>query len=355
MDSSNLTVCMPENEIVFRNERFYHQNGKIKLEQFFIDGNFLFKEVHYNEDGTVNEIINYRSDGTTWSNQEFKNGEVKSGLTLTYYEDGSVQSQKYYVENKVHWTERIFNRKGQLIEVIGYSKGIKNGQNIFFDENSNKVGEINYRFNNPDGSAKFYYPNGKLKAEINYYRGHKTGISRIYYKNGILKSEENLRNDIRNGVTKTFYENGNIKEEWNFKNGKPDGSSKTYYKNGVISGIINYKNGTEEGISTYYYQNGNLKQEIFYTKGTISGTTKIYKEDGTFDHEINYSDSNSDKGYAVPLSESKIDPIVKYKVEKAVRKADRRKRIIRSVNYALLFSVSVAAIYILYILTLCVI
>ncbi len=356
MNTPQLTPDYLDKEIPFRNVQEFYPDGKVRTDRFFSDGEILFKEVLYSETGCIKEITNYRRDGTVWSKQIFEEDIKKSGLAISYYEDGSVQSQKYYVNNKIHWKEKIFNKNGQLIEIISYSKGTRDGENIAFDEKGRKISILNYKYNIPDGPARFYYENGQLKAEMNFEKGEKTGESKIYFKNGILKIQEKLTHNVRDGITKTYYESGGIKEEWAFKNGFLDGRSRFFFKDGTIFGEKSYEKGLEEGYTTLYYHTGKIKEEINYSRGIKSGPTKIYSEDGRLEKEIIYEDGRvaeektvKDKPVKVVKEQVKIEP-KPHEIE--IKKETGKTKIRKRVNYAVVLVGGLLLIYFIYILTI---
>lgn len=333
----NLTPDNLEKESPFDYSSAYYESGKIKCERFFTDDHILLKEIHYSPAGQIREIVNYKKDGTNYLHQYFQNEIVKSGLALTYYESGAIQSQKYYVDGKIHWEEKIFGPEGQLLEIITYIKGGKTGLNTMFNHLGGKISEIAYGDNQPHGTSRFYYDNGQLKAEINYVRGKKNGVSKIYYQNGILKVVECMRDDIRDGLTKTFYENGGSKEEWYFADGELSGNCRFFYKSGQLFATKNYEDGIEEGISKFFYKSGKIKEEINYHKGNKSGVNKLYDENGNVQVEYIYENNEI-------IEEKRSMPVLK----KAAGASSKNGNTRRNINYILASSIVIAMLYLLY-------
>ena len=333
----NLTPEALEKESPFDYASSYYESGKIKCERFFTDGHILLKEIHYSPAGQIREIVNYKKDGTTYLHQHFNREIVRSGLAMTYYENGTIQSQRYYVDGKVHWEEKIFGPEGQLLEIVTYLKGGKTGLNTIFNQNGGKISEITYKDNQPEGISRFYYDNGQLKAEISYRKARKNGVSKIYYQNGILKVVETMIDDLREGITKTFYENGGTKEEWFFKEGGLDGSSKFFYKGGQLFGTKNYEHGKEEGLAQFYYKNGSLKEEITYHEGCRNGVSKVYDEFGNLQVEYVYHNDEI-------IEENRVTAPVPAPVNQSTTKQN----VIRNINYVLIFTFTLLVLYLLY-------
>ncbi|HEX2962307.1 MAG TPA: toxin-antitoxin system YwqK family antitoxin [Ignavibacteriales bacterium] len=333
----NLTPDNLEKESPFDYSSTYYDSGKIKCERFFTDDHLLLKEIHYSPAGQIREIVNYKKDGTKYLHQYFQNEIVKSGLALTYYESGAIQSQKYYVDGKVHWEEKIFGPEGQLLEIITYIKGGKTGVSTIFNQLGGKISEITYKDNQPEGISRFYYDNGQLKAEISYIKGKKNGVSKIYYQNGVMKVVESMRDDIRDGLTKTFYENGGSKEEWYFLDGELNGNCKFFYRTGQLFGTKNYENGKEEGLSQFFYKSGKLKEEITYHEGNKWGVSKVYDEYGNVQVEYIYKDNEI-------IEEKRTTPLS----HEASGTSSKSENVRRNINYFLIFSAVLIMLYLLY-------
>ena len=273
---------------IFKHSIIFYPNGQKKKEQFYTDGLLLFKEINYSESGQIREIINYKAESNEVKKYFFAEEKVKSGMLICYHENGSVQSQKYYVGGKIHWEEKFFSEAGQLLEIISYKKGIKAGPHKIYNDRGILLSEIYFDNNIPDGPATFYYNNGLTKSIVNYKNGKKCGISKLYYENGILKFEENFENDVLEGFIRTFYKSGGIKEDWQIHNGIPEGNSIFFYKDGTIYGVKNYKSGIEHGPAKFYYENGKLKEELNYFEGLKDGSHKFYDPDGKLEKECIY-------------------------------------------------------------------
>ncbi len=325
----------------------YFANGKVKSEKYFTDGQKLVQEKIYNETGTLIEIINYVSSGQ--NKILYFDNEVtdkRSGIALTYHENGKVQSQRYFVDGKIHWQEKIFSESGQLLEFITYDKGGKSGPYIMYNERGNKIKEINYEDNSPNGLTKYYYDNGQLKAEVIYKDGKKNGTTKIFYNNGTLKVVENNRDDIREGVTKTYYESGGIKEEWYFSKGEPEGNNKFFYKSGALFGSKNYKEGKEEGLTQLFYENGIIKEEINYLEGKKHGSNKIYDSSGKLIKEFVFTGGVCEKEVE-PTLEKVIIPVITKPVEHV---RTFKEKTILTMNYMAVSAFILAIIYLIYFL-----
>lgn len=322
---------------LFKHAVTYFDNGQKRSEQFFTDGSKLYKEIFYSENGHIREIVNYKLNTNDIRRYYFADEKVKSGMTISYHENGIVQSQKYYVDGKIHWEEKFFSESGQLLEVINYKKGIKSGLHKMYTERGILLSEINFEGSIPNGESRFYYDNGLTKALINYRMGKKDGISKFYYDNGIMKIEENFEDDIREGFVKTFYKSGGLKEEWSVHQGLPEGKCNFYYKTGMIYGIKNYKGGKEEGLSRFYYENGKIKEEINYLHGLKNGLYKFYTPGGRLEKEIIFQEGE-------PIQQTELE----IKNSDDVYVPTRKENAIRTMNYIGISAAIIIALYLVY-------
>lgn len=322
---------------IFRHSVTYYDNGQKKSEQFFTDGSKLYKEIFYSDTGQIREIVNYKLDSNECKRYHFTEEKVKSGMLISYHENGKVQSQKYYVDGKIHWEEKFFSDSGQLLEVITYKKGTKSGIHKIYTEKGILLSEICFENSIPHGESRFFYDNGLTKALISYRSGKKNGISKLYYDNGILEIEENFEDDVAEGFIKTFYRSGGLKEEWQVHKGIPDGNCVFYYKTGMIYGTKNYKGGKEDGTARFYYENGRIKEEINFSGGLKNGLHKFYNPSGRLEKEIIYQDGEIIK---------EVEPETRKPLQAYI--PTKRENAIRTMNYIGISAAIIVVLYLIY-------
>ncbi|MGD8780480.1 MAG: toxin-antitoxin system YwqK family antitoxin [Ignavibacteria bacterium] len=320
----------------------YYENGKVKVEKIVLDKDIYLKEIHYNEKGQISEIINYRKDGSIYCKNDLTHEVMKTGLAFTYYDNGKVQSLKYFVGGRINWEEKIFDDEGQLMEVVTYRQGVKSGPHVIYNRKNNlKVSEINYKDNIPNGKALFFYENGEIKAEVNFKDGKRNGVSKIFFKNGTLKIQEDIVDDKRNGMTEAYYESGGLKERWNFMQGFPESNCTFYYSSGSLYATRNFYKGKEEGPQKKFYESGKIMEEANFKNGELTGTFKQYAENGEVIKEIIY---DSGETIVVPLKGRIKEPA---KQEEPIA-LTRKQKVKKIINYSLLFLTAMLIVYIIF-------
>ena len=289
------------------------RNGKSAGSVFYKDGKIikstLVKAMKDNASFSPISYANYDLDtsysigGVNFPNKLLKRYRmydkkgVLNGNSISYYEEGNIQS--------------IFPYKNNLIE----------GLVIRYYENGNIKEEVNYKSDKMNGEAKSYDENGKLNGRT-IFKDDIRLEDDVYKENEILKNTfkngELVKQDIceLNGTLKerrilngdemeysTFYPNGNvkqkiltkdkiiIKEQIYARSGNimsnsffSDGKFVTeyfeYYPDGKLFRKIVGVDGKLNGDSIEYYPSGNIKEKIFFVDDKMNGEDIEYYENG---------------------------------------------------------------------------
>lgn len=135
-------------------------------------------------------------------------------------------------------------RDDQLVEEGYYKDNQKVGVWKKYYENGSLEYELTFVNNRPSGYAIFYYKNGKISEEGVWKNNRWVGEYKYYHENGKLKYEWKYDvNGKRSGEQKYYYENGQLMIIGDWKEGKESGELKEYYSNGDIRAVKFYNNG----------------------------------------------------------------------------------------------------------------
>jgi len=334
---------LTENLDILTNGKYteYYKNGQIKIQGSYKEGmrNGEFKTFLKNgksagfiiyKDGKiikstlVKAIANYDLDtsysigGVNFPNKLLKRYRmydkkgVLNGNSISYYEEGNIQS--------------IFPYKNNLIE----------GLVIRYYENGNIKEEVNYKNDKMNGEAKSYDENGKLNGRT-IFKDDIRLEDDIYKENEILKNTfkngELVKQDIceLNGTLKerriltgdemeysTFYPNGNVKQRILtkdkiiikeqiyarngnimsnsfFSDGKPVIEYFEYYPDGKLFRKISTINKMLNGDSIEYYPNGNIKEKISFVDDKMNGEDIEYYENGVVKEKAYFINDKQEK------------------------------------------------------------
>ena len=96
----------------------------------------------------------------------------------------------------------------------------KNGKEIFWYENGNKMMESFFVNDHEEGLWQQWYPNGQKKVEVNYSGGKYDGLWQQWYNNGQMKKNVKFVDGKKGGKEVTWKKDGTIKSEVIYKDGK---------------------------------------------------------------------------------------------------------------------------------------
>lgn len=196
----------------------------------------------------------------------------------TYYTDGSLHTQAYYLDNKLHGLVKIYGEGGQLLLEQNFKAGI------------------------PDGFQREYDKDGSLKSELFYRDGRLTnkpvplgttavkpvkesppvahpgaGLTDAQLPLAIAEISVKTRRLAR-GTRYTFYRSGKyigtqiLDKNYNVtrRSGKiPDGVIRTYFKNGLTKMEMVFLNDSLNGPARFYDENGKLEFEVIYKDNRV--------------------------------------------------------------------------------------
>ena len=247
---------LTENLDILTNGKYteYYKNGKIKIQGSYKEGmrNGEFKTFLKNgksagfiiyKDGKIikSTLVKAMKDNASFSPISYANYDLD-----TSYSIGGVN-----FPNKLLKRYRMYDKKGVL-----------NGNSISYYEEGNIQSIFPYKNNLIEGLVIRYYENGNIKEEVNYKNDKMNGEAKSYDENGKLNGRTIFKDDIRleddvykeNEILKNTFKNGElVKQDICTLNG-------TLKERRIL-------NGNEMEYSTFY-PNGNVKQRIL-TKDKI--------------------------------------------------------------------------------------
>lgn len=315
----------------------YYKNGKIKIQ-----GN-------YKEGRRNGEFKVYLKNGKGAGSVIYKDGKIiKSTLVKTMKDNASFSPISYanydldtsYSIGGVDFPNKLLKRYRMYDK-----KGVLNGNSISYYEEGNIQSIFPYKNNLIEGLVIRYYENGNIKEEVNYKNDKMNGEAKSYDENGklngrtifkddikleedVYKENEILKNTFKNGELvkqdictlngtlkerrilngdemeySTFYPNGNVKQKILakdktiikeqiyarngnimsnsfFSDGKPVIELFEYYPDGKLFRKISTVNKMLNGDSIEYYPNGNIKEKTHFINNKEEGEHFFYDKNG---------------------------------------------------------------------------
>lgn len=300
-----------------RTSFLHFENGNLKSEEFYIDGQKVIYWTYFKENGKM-ESSGYTKRGKKdgdWkyylADKSYKRGSFNNGNRLgkwkyfdevdneynnieyfknnvimslgviqnnknngkwtTYFSSGQVQSKGEYLDGKENGIWKYY-----LMDDSYKSANYKNGNIVsdwnYFDENGAKYTEVEFHPNkiiktlgmkkgkNNEGRWTHYYQNGGIQS-IGYFKvGNRDGKWTWYHENKKLESMGFYKDGYKSGRWVLYYNNGQLKNVGEFKDRKRIGKWLSYYKNGQIESEGKYINRMKEGEWIQYYESGKVKR-----------------------------------------------------------------------------------------------
>ena len=152
-------------------------------------------------------------------------------------------------EVHINWFSLIakYLINGKIKTKAEWSKGMLDGDAVFYYENEIIEAEGKFNKNDKVGLWKYYNQNGLIKTEENYvYKNKKSvkeGLFKYYYPSGKLKNSNNYEKDFLQGTSYEYFESGDIKSKYDFKDSKYDGKAYFYNEKGTLIETVTYKEG----------------------------------------------------------------------------------------------------------------
>ncbi len=197
----------------------------------------------------VNKIKNNYNDVS--ANILLPKGAKNDPLPCPYCRNNINAEYLYAIYNKKEGLNISYHKNGKVYEEIYYKDGhIGDGPyKKYYDNGALQIQYI-YKNNRINGLYEEFWYNGNLKRKSYYENGFIHGLSKIYYENGNIQEESYLVNDIFEGSTKKYYSNGILKESLIYANNLKNGLYEEFDKNGILIKREFYKNNVKvENIS----------------------------------------------------------------------------------------------------------
>lgn len=295
----------------------YNENGVLVAEgnrvEFELDSTWNF----YNDSSQLVMQIDYQQGKKNGIRRTFRQDEVleerftndvKDGLTITYYIDGSVKRSVNFVNGFEEGTAREFDAEGTIIALVEYRRGL-----VIDRENINRTDKKGQK----QGRWKYFHENGKVKIEGIYRDNKRNGYFKEYDDKGMLVDIGRFINDERQpdapeivklDVKTDYYPNGKPKTVASYKGDTPEGIRRDYDTSGKVVASFVFSNGkiTGEGIIDdegvkdgpwkEYYEEGQLRAEGLYNFGNRIGRWRFYHQTGAIEQEGNYNNQGKPEG-----------------------------------------------------------
>ena len=330
---------LTENLDILTNGKYteYYKNGQIKIQGSYKEGmrNGEFKTFLKNgksagfiiyKDGKIikSTLVKTMKDNASFSPISYANYDLDTSYSIGGVDFPNKLLKRYRMYDKkgvLNGNSISYYEEGNIQSIFPYKNNLIEGLVIRYYENGNIKEEVNYKNDKMNGEAKSYDENGKLNGRTIFKDDIKLEED-VYKENEILKNTfkngELVKQDIctLNGTLKerrilngnemeysTFYPNGNVKQKILakdktiikeqiyarngnimsnsfFSDGKPVIELFEYYPDGKLFRKVSTINKMLNGDSIEYYPNGNIKEKTHFINNKEEGEHFFYDKNG---------------------------------------------------------------------------
>lgn len=140
-----------------------------------------------------------------------KDNFARQGQYQSFYPNGKIFEQSWYVNDTLHGERILFYESGALQSIEHLEHGQYSGPYLKYFENGQVSNEGQYENNEMTGIWKRYFDTGELMEEVTFSGNEENGPFRIYHKNGKISIEGTYENgENEKGELKKMDENGEL-------------------------------------------------------------------------------------------------------------------------------------------------
>ncbi len=258
----------------------YDSKGWLKKITSYENGKMHGMEKIFNKSGNIIAIANYYHGILTKREYINRTDELgqKQGSWKFFWDNGNLQLEGHYVNDKKNGFFKEYDEKGNFIAVVKF-------ENDILIEDAKETKQLEKRTS--------YFPNGKIAITATYYNNIPDGIRREYdtlgniiqgyiFENGVLKFEGITDlSGKREGLWKEYYETGEVRSIGHYKNGNPINEWKFFFPSQTIEiiGQYNFK-GEKDGEWKWFYPNKQILMLENYNDGELDGLFVEYDDKG---------------------------------------------------------------------------
>ncbi|MDC1141763.1 toxin-antitoxin system YwqK family antitoxin [Planctomycetota bacterium] len=197
----------------------------------------------------------FHQNGKPKTDGDYVEGQ-KQGLWVTYFDNGTVESQLTYKDDQLIGEFERWHSNGQKAEAGKW-------------ENGEKI-----------GSWMSWHPNGNLAQNIEYKDGQLNGASFTYYNNDTAKERGQYVEGLKHGLWVLMYSDKTVEEKVRWEHGKRHGKAFGNHTNGLLAYEGEWDTGKRIGEWVRMTASGAFIEEGEYVDGLRHGEFKLYHDNG---------------------------------------------------------------------------
>jgi len=193
-------------------------------------------------------------DGSPMRLESHKDGK-SNGKFMTWYADGTVQSEESFVDEKL-LQGKYFSATGTLIAEVLDGRG----KRIEFE---------------PAEDGRTFVPRTETEYVDGLMDGKKTSFA---WEAGRVLAETHYRKGVKDGANKAWTRSGQLTLQENYLAGNKHGQSIFWHDNGNLLFTAQYDHGVQVGVSSRYAKDGQKTEETIRNGKDVIAETQWYPE-----------------------------------------------------------------------------
>ena len=188
-----------------------YPNGNTLYEGVFKDDHPVGEFKRYYDDNTLRSVLIYNSDGN----------EAEATI---YHPNGFRSSQGKYVDQMKEGKWKFYSASagGYLICEEEYSKNLRNGLSLKYYPDGTVAERLSYINDKREGEWLRYHPNGLILLRSFHSGDMRNGKFEVWYENGTIELAGFYKNNMREGIWFIYNMDGTIRYKMNYVAGITD-------------------------------------------------------------------------------------------------------------------------------------
>ncbi len=184
-----------------------------------------------------------------------------SDVARSYWPGGELRSA---LPKRGKGTEVQFHDNGEVAVVAAVDQGVRQGLARTFDRSGRLTSQVNYVDGTRDGEEVEFGPDGEKVGSRHWQRGRPVGVNRTWFPGGGLQSERHADPNLPSGTEVQYFRSGGVRLFVPLKFGKRDGIATLYSESGVKSAEVTWREGRKHGEERRYDARGGLIERLWW-------------------------------------------------------------------------------------------
>lgn len=170
---------------------------------------------------------------------------LKGTSERTYYANGQLKTECYYLDGKLHGPSSCYAEDGQPLAKSWFIHGLQQGKKKTYYANGALHSIQNFKDGKFHGPQEYFYPDGMTKSLLPYIDGLFHGFLYLYHPNGLLARTNHYEKGKRHGIEKIWDKTGSLMMEAEYIEDEAVGTARQWYPNGVLAKLVKFDKKTK--------------------------------------------------------------------------------------------------------------